>query len=243
MQHLFTKLAAKCSGLKFAFCVSLLIHGTIFSVVSYVKHRQSGAARPFAPEPSSAMEIVMDSDRPAASVSVAPVVVMPKPQVPASEPAPVKPAVMPPPEPPKPEEKPETVPTVLNQPAKSAEKTDTVADGKPVVAMPVTDVSSVSSMPVVGESQRDSPGYLVNPKPVYPPEARRRNEQGLVVLDVLITGEGTPQSVTVARSSGHAMLDKAAVEAVRQWRFSPARIGNLPMASRVEVPVRFKLLD
>lgn len=83
--------------------------------------------------------------------------------------------------------------------------------------------------------------YLRNPEPVYPVSARRRGEQGTVMLKVLVTREGTAASVSVDKSSGSAALDRAAVEAVRKWRFAPARRGTDAVESSVLVPIVFRL--
>jgi len=80
-----------------------------------------------------------------------------------------------------------------------------------------------------------------NPKPPYPAEARRLGQQGRVMLEVQVSADGRPTSVSVKRSSGFPILDSAAVQGVREWTFEPARIGGLPIASRADVPVNFSL--
>jgi protein TonB len=85
--------------------------------------------------------------------------------------------------------------------------------------------------------------YLSNPRPRYPELARRRGLEGLVVLEVLVDLAGAPERVTVNRSSGHEVLDSGAVEAVKRWRFAPARREGQAVAARVQVPVRFALTD
>jgi protein TonB len=54
-----------------------------------------------------------------------------------------------------------------------------------------------------------------------------------------INSNGAPENVTVAKSSGFPLLDQAAVEGVRRWRFSPALMAGLPISVHKEVPVRF----
>lgn len=83
--------------------------------------------------------------------------------------------------------------------------------------------------------------YLRNPAPLYPIIARRNGEQGTVTLKVLVTREGTPASVSVDKTSGSAHLDAAALEAVRSWRFAPARQGTQPVEAWVLVPIVFRL--
>lgn len=83
--------------------------------------------------------------------------------------------------------------------------------------------------------------YLRNPPPRYPPSARRNGEQGTVTLKVRVTREGAPADVTIDRTSGSSALDHAAMEAVRGWRFVPARQGSQPVEAWVLVPIVFRL--
>jgi protein TonB len=83
--------------------------------------------------------------------------------------------------------------------------------------------------------------YLDNPQPRYPPLSRRIGEQGSVILRVLVTPAGSAQQIEVRDSSGHARLDDAAREAVRQWKFVPAKRGEQPVAAWVLIPVSFRL--
>ena len=79
------------------------------------------------------------------------------------------------------------------------------------------------------------------PEPEYPLAARRRRMEGSVLLLVGVGENGDPARVRVRESSGSALLDTAAVEAVRRWQFEPAQIDGGPVASELEVPVRFQL--
>ena len=63
------------------------------------------------------------------------------------------------------------------------------------------------------------------------------------MLGVQVNAEGHVSNVTLSKSSGYPLLDKSAMEAVRRWTFDPAREGGFPVASRVDVPVRFTLKD
>ncbi|WP_347258753.1 energy transducer TonB [Methylocaldum sp.] len=83
--------------------------------------------------------------------------------------------------------------------------------------------------------------YLNNPKPVYPGIARRRHWEGLVLLRVYVTADGRCGELSVQRSSGHDVLDEAALEAVKKWRFVPAKRGDVAQASWVTVPIEFQL--
>ena len=83
--------------------------------------------------------------------------------------------------------------------------------------------------------------YLNNPKPVYPPAARRLRLQGVVIVRVTVTSEGKPIEVRVATSSGVPILDQAALAAVQTWSFVPARRGSEAIYADVDVPIRFSL--
>lgn len=85
------------------------------------------------------------------------------------------------------------------------------------------------------------PDYLRNPPPVYPEASREKREQGTVLVRVLVSPRGTPQAVALDRSSGFGSLDRAALEAVRRWRFRAATSGGVPVASYAIVPIVFRL--
>lgn len=83
--------------------------------------------------------------------------------------------------------------------------------------------------------------YRLNPAPNYPPLALRRRWEGTTRLRVELDSEGRPITVTLADSSGHAILDEAALEAVRRWRFRPATRSGKPVPATVEVPIVFRI--
>lgn len=80
-----------------------------------------------------------------------------------------------------------------------------------------------------------------NLPPAYPQEALQAGMQGRVVLRVVVKSSGSVKSAVVESSSGHTMLDVAAMNAVQQWRFSPARRGGLSVESEIFVPVNFSI--
>jgi protein TonB len=83
--------------------------------------------------------------------------------------------------------------------------------------------------------------FLKNPPPVYPATARRNHEQGTVLLRVRVSGAGAALEVLLEHTSGSAQLDGAALDAVRHWRFLPARRGADPVEAWVLVPIEFAL--
>ncbi len=87
------------------------------------------------------------------------------------------------------------------------------------------------------------PRYRVNPAPEYPIASSRRREEGVVMVKVMVDANGAPSAISLATSSGHPLLDAAALDAVRRWTFDPARAAGVPVSSLVTVPVRFSLSD
>lgn len=115
--------------------------------------------------------------------------------------------------------------------------------GAPTTA-PASETSSqpaaatAASTPDTSASDAD---YSRNPPPPYPPISRRMREQGQVMLSVLVTPEGTVKEAAIEKSSGYARLDQAALDAVRDWVFVPAKRAGIAVLSRVKVPVNFVL--
>lgn len=85
------------------------------------------------------------------------------------------------------------------------------------------------------------PLYQINPPPDYPYQARRRGFEGTVVIEALISVSGRVADLRLAASSGHRSLDKAAIKAVRKWRFTPGSQGGVMKEMWVRVPVSFRL--
>jgi protein TonB len=106
-----------------------------------------------------------------------------------------------------------------------------------VAALPPSVIES--SAPPVIDAQ--AVGYLVPPAPRYPPASRRAREEGEVLVRVLIDVDGRPGEVRILRSSGHARLDDAALEAVRAALFRPYVADGHARAAYVRVPVEFTL--
>ena len=85
--------------------------------------------------------------------------------------------------------------------------------------------------------------YLNNPRPAYPLLAIRQGAQGQVLLLVDVLTDGRAGRIELEKSSGHAALDAAAINAVRAWRFTPARKDGLLAAQTVSIPIQFNLKD
>jgi protein TonB len=85
--------------------------------------------------------------------------------------------------------------------------------------------------------------YLYNPPPQYPWEARRMGIEGRVILHVEILQNGEAGRIEVKQSSGHDVLDQAALKAVSGWRFAPARVAGAAITAWADVPISFRLTD
>lgn len=101
----------------------------------------------------------------------------------------------------------------------------------------------ISEAPIGSATISAKPRYRTNPKPDYPLPCKRRQEEGIVLLSVVVQADGLPSAVSLNRSSGHPLLDRAALDAVRTWTFEPGRAAGVAVSSLVVVPVHFSLSD
>jgi TonB family protein len=86
------------------------------------------------------------------------------------------------------------------------------------------------------------PRLLSKVEPKYTEEARAARHQGTTVLSVVIGPDGFVRESKIVRSLGMG-LDEKAIEAVRQWRFTPGQKNGRDVAVRASIEVNFRLLD
>lgn len=104
----------------------------------------------------------------------------------------------------------------------------------------------VSSVPVVQPKKKMGfikpvyPSYLRNPTPPYPKKARKRKQEGVVLLFVEVSEKGRPLKVRIKKTSGVPSLDRSALSTVKKWRFLPALKNNIAITANVIVPIRFQ---
>ena len=105
-----------------------------------------------------------------------------------------------------------------------------------------------ASAPLVADSPTEEPGLAFadgesvrNLPPRYPGESRKAREEGTVQLRAVVGVEGSAKEVSVAQSSGYARLDESALEALRKWRFMPAKQGDKLIEGVIVVPITFSL--
>lgn len=124
----------------------------------------------------------------------------------------------------------------------------------------MTDNTSGNMKPFAGSTPANTPGGGTLPaaqtsasafqppqllhkiEPSYPEEARRQRLEGRVVIRLEVLTNGLAGLVTIRQSSGQQLLDEAAIEAVKQWRFIPAKDAHgTPVLSVTTVPIAFRL--
>jgi protein TonB len=136
-----------------------------------------------------------------------------------------------------PERKPAQAPA---RPAAAAPASPSTAKAAPAktVASKTTQDAALSDAPV----RVTNPNYAGACPISYPERARKRNQEGTVVVHALIGPDGKPIEVTVAQSSGHRLLDEAAQEAIAHCAFVPQQVGGRAVKAIVEIPIPFKLI-
>lgn len=181
------------------------------------------------------------------------------PQPPKAEPLAIEfaPPPPPPPEPPKPlPQVAKAVPTpspvrtvhplpVVSQPVSdgppAADTVQVATSAAPAPAPAPAPAAAPPAPPEPVTEPRGYAGYRNNPAPEYPALAQDRGLQGRVILNVHVLASGKADNIAVDKSSGHKILDDAAIKAVLAWSFDPARRGQQPIDGWVKVPLNFKL--
>jgi protein TonB len=145
---------------------------------------------------------------------------------------------------PKPSQPVEPLPLVAaasEAPAQFVAPTPPARELPPIDAAPRQVASPAAPSAAALVLPRFDAAYLQNPPPAYPALARRMHEQGRVLLRVLVTAEGLAERVELKTGSGAERLDRAALDAVKRWRFIPARQGEQAVSAWVVVPISFSL--
>jgi protein TonB len=158
------------------------------------------------------------------------------------------PRVAPPSSPPPTASKPRAAPPKAVTPAPAITPAANPAPAQEASPVPAaareTPTPAAAPAPVVSERvtpARGNAAYLNNPAPKYPVMAQSRGWEGQVLLNVHVLADGKPDTVNVTQSSGRNTLDDAAVKAVTEWIFVPAKRGQTAIDGWVQVPIDFKL--
>ena len=136
----------------------------------------------------------------------------------------------------------------LQAPASQAEKPRLVETPPPPPPKPIDETAGPAPSPIrqasgANAANRDLPAPIPgqNAPPEYPARAMRNGETGTVLVRVAVGADGVPTDVEIARHSGSRDLDRAALSAVRRWRFNPAVRDGQPVAASVDIPIDFQL--
>ena len=157
---------------------------------------------------------------------------------------------LPPPEPPKPKIEPPPKPApVKPKPKPQMIAAETAAPSEMVAPVPEPVIPEPPPPPPPAPPAPPAPiippnfvaAYLDNPPPVYPSASKRLGETGTVLLRVLVDEQGQSKSIEIQSSSGYSRLDRAALDAVRKWKFVPAKQGDRAISAAVLVPLTFEL--
>jgi protein TonB len=185
-----------------------------------------GASRPLAATPAAALSVQLLPWEPAAAVAEASVT----PPQPAVRPA-VKAVVRPPASRAAPVKRSAASPSAV---AKAAAPTKPSSAASTPVAQPAAATlrEVFSSQPQFAQAP---------PAPIYPSQARRRNQQGVVLVEVRLGARGEQRERRLLRSSGVSSLDQAALSAVAGWQFRAEVRDGQAVPSRVQIPIQFTL--
>ena len=93
--------------------------------------------------------------------------------------------------------------------------------------------------PIHWHSGIRTPQKIVDVAPIYPPVARAARAQGIVIIEATIDTHGSVVAALVTKSV--SLLDQAALDAVRQWKFSPTLLNGVPVPIIMTVTVNFTL--
>lgn len=141
------------------------------------------------------------------------------------------------------------IPTKTNE-HNIAKKQAEINNSQPYKTTSQANTSSKTSSNIVSQNvntgyspitKPSTANYLNNPAPNYPQMARRRRQEGTVILNVLVSKLGTAKQISISNSSGYSLLDESAMNAVRSWKFIPAKQGDLALEMSVKVPIKFQL--
>jgi len=111
--------------------------------------------------------------------------------------------------------------------------------GSAAAAMPLPAATAMTVPSGITQTAIPRGGYQIRPS--YPGTARRLGIQGTTTLRIFVATDGRVSDVVVEQSAGHPDLDHAAADAVKRWRFEPARRGAEAVGMWVLLPVEFRL--
>jgi TonB family protein len=128
-----------------------------------------------------------------------------------------------------------TVATPFNsQPINAISKNSVVSQDRPEPKPPRDSIADRKAL-------RKTVRLIKSERPLYPQVARRQGWEGTVVLRINIDPGGNVEDIATQKSTGYDALDESAAQSVKTWRFDPAKDGEFPVSSVVDLPIRFNL--
>jgi TonB family protein len=128
--------------------------------------------------------------------------------------------------------------SVLDREAVSAKRGNTLTKASDQEVLRDDDPSALPE-PTEEYLVSEMPAVLSEVRPAYPPEARARQQEGAVIMDILVDDKGAVRQVDVI--DGDPIFRPGAVEAMRRFRFRPAKVDGSPVAVRIRYTLRFEL--
>jgi protein TonB len=94
------------------------------------------------------------------------------------------------------------------------------------------------AVPAFAQSKIDPPVPVRTVPPDYPEDLRKEGAMGIVVVKCTVDVQGNVIDPEVEKSTNTG-FDKAAVEAVKKWKFKPAKLDGNPVSRKVSIPIKF----
>lgn len=135
-------------------------------------------------------------------------------------------------------------PQLARAPSRPAPIAAPAASAQPAASHLLAKAASAVAAPAAAKREVLSlkPVFQAPPAPPrYPAQARRRNQQGVVMIEVRLDEHGAQRELKLLRSSGVDSLDQAALDAVAVWRFQAEVRDGQKVPSRVQIPIQFAL--
>jgi protein TonB len=136
-------------------------------------------------------------------------------------------------------------PTPAARPTRPVKAAASAAPTAPAAVEPTAEPAAPALPPREGELTELTVGVIpprriAGDTPAYPKSALKLKLEGVVALDMVVTEDGTPTEIRVVESAGQ-ILDEAALEAARTWRFEPALKDGVKVRVRWQVRQRFQI--
>jgi protein TonB len=103
------------------------------------------------------------------------------------------------------------------------------------------DIPQSLGTPLAAPTDTVEPRLIQRVNPEYPPTAERKGTEGSVEVSFTVSPEGRVSDVIIVSSEPTDTFDRAAVDAVRRWRYEPKKVGGVPVEAHLQARVQFKL--